>query len=354
MASPSDLPSSWDKLNNSKLVRYLLLAGLGWVIVQVLAYFEFVLVVFIFAAIIAFLLSYPVRWLSRFMPHWLAAVTVFVVSLVISAALAATLGLAIASQGQQLLNQAPQFLDQAITSLDGLQALLGRWNIQLDLTLIEQRIRDQALGIISFGANTLQQGVFGFLNLMIIAIIALFMLLDGGRLWHFIIRVFPPHLRQDITRSMRKNFLGFFAGRLLLAIIATATVFVLFVLLGVPFPLALAAIVGVFDLIPGIGAVLGITIVCLLLLPLGVLWSLQVLVVCIVVEQIEENLLLPRVMQGSVDINPVVIFFALLVGARVAGILGVFLSIPIAGVLVNLLALEELRGSHGARPIDAP
>ena len=49
-------------------------------------------------------------------------------------------------------------------------------------------------------------------------------------------------------------------------------------------------------------------------------------------------------MQDSLDINPVVMFFALLVGARVAGLLGVFLSIPVAGVIVSLLEIQEMKG----------
>ncbi len=48
-------------------------------------------------------------------------------------------------------------------------------------------------------------------------------------------------------------------------------------------------------------------------------------------------------MQGSINVNPVVIFFALLVGARVAGLLGIFLAIPIAGVIVSLFEIEEMK-----------
>jgi predicted PurR-regulated permease PerM len=49
-------------------------------------------------------------------------------------------------------------------------------------------------------------------------------------------------------------------------------------------------------------------------------------------------------MQGSINMNPVVMFFALLVGARIAGLVGVFLSIPLAGVLISLFEIEEMQG----------
>jgi predicted PurR-regulated permease PerM len=114
--------------------------------------------------------------------------------------------------------------------------------------------------------------------------------------------------------------------------------------MGVPFPLLLAVIAGVFDIIPGIGATLGISIIFIILLSQKVWIAVQVLVACIILQQIQDNLIAPRIMQNSVNLNPVVVFFALLVGARVAGLLGIFIAIPIAGVLVNLLEIEEMKG----------
>ena len=55
---------------------------------------------------------------------------------------------------------------------------------------------------------------------------------------------------------------------------------------------------------------------------------------------------MPRIMQGSIKMNPVVMFLALLIGARVAGFVGVFLSIPIAGVLISLLDVDKMRGEN--------
>jgi len=71
-----------------------------------------------------------------------------------------------------------------------------------------------------------------------------------------------------------------------------------------------------------------------------------VLIGCILLQQVEENLLMPRIIQGSINMNPVIMFFALLVGVRVAGLVGVFLSIPIAGVLISLLDVDEMRGEQ--------
>ena len=335
----------WKHLNNTRLIRYLLLFTLVWVLMQVIAYFEPVLVIFVFAAILAFLLNYPVTWVSRFLPRSFAVVIVFLLALSILSTLAATLGLAIVSQVQQLLDQAPQILNSAIALLKNLPFLQNR-NITIDSHAFETQLREQALSLVSTGLNTIQNLLYSLLNLVFIAVVAFFMLLDGRPLWNFVLRFFPTHLRSDLTMAISQNFLGFFWGRLLLSIFFGVSSFLVFILLGIPYALALATTVGVFDLIPGIGATLGIGLVCLTLLPQGILLSLKVLVGCILLQQVEENLLMPRIMQGSLNINPVVIFFALLIGAKIAGLIGMFLSIPIAGVLISLLDVEEMRGKN--------
>lgn len=340
----------WEQLSTAKLVRYLLLFALGWAIVQVMAYFETVLVIFIFAAILAFLLNYPVRWLARVIPRSLAVIVVFLLSLLIVGGLVATLGLAIVSQAQQLLKQAPESLNAAIALIDHLQNLLTQWNFNVDLSEFEQQLRSQVLTGIGVGFTTLQNLLTNLIDLILIAVVAFFMLLDGERLWNFVLRPVPKDFRHDFTIIIQQNFLGFFWGRLLLSIFFGVSAFLVFVLLGIPYALALAAIAGVFDLIPGIGATLGISLISIIVLPQGVLTSLKVLVSCIVLQQVEENLLMPRIMQGSINMNPVVMFFALLVGARIAGLVGVFLSVPIAGVLISLFDVDEMRGEGNQEP----
>ena len=335
----------WKRLNNAKLVRYILLFTLAWILVRVIAYFETVIVIFVFAAIVAFLLEYPVVWLSRYIKRGIAVVFVSLLSLLFLGTLIATLGLTLVSQLQQLLEQAPQLLDSTLTLFTNLPLLQNK-ELAIDFNIWETQLQEQALYLVSTGLNTIQNLLFSLLDLILIVVVAFFMLLDGKPLWNLVLRLFPSSLREDLIRAITKNFLGFFWGRFLLSVFFGVSTFLVFILLGVPYALALSTLAGMFDLIPGIGATLGIGLVCLIILPQGFLLSLKVLVICILLQQIEENLLMPRIMQGSIDMNPVVMFFALLVGARIAGLVGVFLSIPIAGVLISLLDVKEMRGDR--------
>lgn len=334
----------WSQLNNYNLLRYLLLLTFGWALIQVLGYFQPVIVIFIFAAILAFLLNYPVKWIQRWVPHNVAVMLVFLTSLLVFGVLAITLGVAVWSQGQQLLEQSPELLQGILDLLDYIQEGLARRNLQLDLTAIETRLREEALAGIGVGLMTVQKLLFNLVDLILIAVVAFFMLLDGKQIWNLFLKLFPSDSRTNITRAIQKNFLGFFWGRLMLSIFVAVSCFVVFVILDIPYALILAAVGGFFDLIPGIGATLGISLISLILLPQGILLSIKVLVTCILLQQVEENLLMPRIMKDSININPVIMFLALLIGAKIAGLLGIFLAIPISGVFISLGNFEEMKG----------
>jgi predicted PurR-regulated permease PerM len=96
-------------------------------------------------------------------------------------------------------------------------------------------------------------------------------------------------------------------------------------------------------MILGIGPTLGVSTITLIILAQNACLSLKVLIACIILQQIQDNLIAPRVIQGTMNLKPVVVFFSLLVGAGLAGLLGVFISIPIAGIVVALLEIEEMK-----------
>ncbi len=341
--------SIWEKLNNLVLVRFLLIFAAGWVFVELLAYFETVFVVFTSAVILAFLLSYPAKWLNRFLPRGLAVSLIFLVSMMMIGAITIMIGLAVLSQGRVLADSITEFVDSLTPVMVEIEQSLGNWGIQVDLEAIGEQLREQALNALGLGLSIIQIFLANLVNLIFIAVVTFFMLLDGQRLWQFTLKLIPIHLRIRFTETVRRNLLGFFWGRLLLSLFFGVSAFFTFWVMKVPFAVVLAIIVGIFDLIPGIGATLGISLVSLILLSESVWLALKVLIICVLLQQVEENLLLPHIMKGSLDINPVVMFFALLVGARIAGLFGVFLAIPIAGVLVSLLEIDEMKGRS---PVD--
>ncbi|AFZ60518.1 AI-2E family transporter [Anabaena cylindrica FACHB-243] len=336
----------WQRLNNLVLVRFLLLVASGWAIVQLLDYFQAVIVVFSFAAILAFLLNYPVDVLRRFLPHTVAVIGVFLASILIIGVLIITVGLTVLSQGQQLIDSVSNFLNSLVPLIERIEEFLQTRNLQIDLSLIETQLRDQAISTLVTTLAILQGILTNFITFIFIAVIAFFMLLDGQKLWNFILKIVPPNRRQRFTNIIRRSFLGFFRGQLLLTLFLTSATFIVLLFFNVPFALLLSLIVGILDMIPGIGATLGVATITLIVLAQNPWLALKVLIACVILQQIQDNLIAPRVMQGTMNLNPVVVFFSLLIGARVAGLLGIFISIPMAGIIVALLEIEEMQSEN--------
>jgi len=184
-------------------------------------------------------------------------------------------------------------------------------------------------------------GVFG-------AVISVYMLIDGDKLWRSFLQLLPIAYRERFAKSFRQSFLGFIRGQLLLMLFLSVTSFLSFSLLGIKYGLILASILGVIDAIPGIGATLGILLVTILTFTSqGLAIAVKAFIVCVVLVQIQDNIIRPKVMGNALELNPVILFLSLFIGERVAGLLGVFLSIPIAGMIAIWI------GSSEEKPITA-
>ncbi len=341
--SDSKSRNIWNKLNNWMLVRFLLLFACGWVIVQLLDYFQTVIVVFSFAAVLAFLLHFPVDFLRRFLPRSIAIIITFLISIMIIAVLIIAIGLTISSQGQQLIAGTTSYSNSLIGSIQQLEDFLKPYNLKIDFSIVEDQIRNASASIFSISLTILQSILTNFVTFIFIAVISFFMLVYGEILWTFMIKIVPQDQRQNFTDIIRRSFLGFFRGQLILVLFLTVSTFIIFLILQVPSALFLSLIIGILDIIPGIGATLGVGIVTLIVLTQNGWLALQVLISCVILQQIQDNLISPRVMQGTMKLNPVVVFFFLLVGAKIAGAFGIFMAIPIAAITVDLLEIEEFK-----------
>ncbi len=334
----------WGQISTNSLVRFLLFFACGWILIQLFWYFEYVIFVFTFAAILALTLNYPVRYLEKFLGRGAALCTVIVFSLLTIISVVVATGVSLANQFQQLTGLILQVLSSTNNPLTQLEKALASRNIQIDLDAVQAQIRDWFASGFNFVLGSLPTILENYVTFIIILVIAFFMLADGEKIWQFILKMIPLHQRSRFATAIQKNFIGFLTGQFIISFILSVATFLVFILFNVPFPFLLAVTVGLFDLIPGIGATLGVSLVCLIiLLQSGWVVALKVLISCIVLQQIQDNLVAPRVMQSTVHLNPVVVFFALLVGTRVAGLLGVFLSIPIAGIIVSLLGAKEMQ-----------
>jgi len=340
---------AWRRLSHSALLRFLLLLACGWGLVKVIDYFRAVLTLFIAAAMLAVLLDLPVRRLVRLgCGRGLAILLTVLGAIGVASLFVRVLGIQLISQCSILLNDLVLAFQRPDLPFHSFLKTIGPSQL---IELLRASL-GTGLGVVGGAFTSVFGGVF-------LVVIVIYMLLDNGATWKQLLRLVPNDVRGRFDRSVQKNLLGFLRGQITLVIFLSLASLLVFALLGVKFALVLAIVVGVLDAIPGIGATLGVIVAgTLVFLTQGQWLALQVVIASVVLQQIQDNLIHPRVMGRALEIQPVVLFFALFVGERLAGLLGVFLAIPVAGMILGWGKDEEqderrLANPNGGDPVES-
>jgi predicted PurR-regulated permease PerM len=241
---------------------------------------------------------------------------------------------------------------------------LGRLSERYEL---EQRVRDaiegggglaRVLGL-SGTAIAVTKSVLTFIVAVVtIAFMTFFMLLEGPAWMDRFYGMLPEESRdrwRGIGRDIYLTVGGYVTGNLLISVIAGISSTILLLILGVPYAVALGVLVAILDLIPLAGATLAAIIVSTVAFIDGIPEGIVVLIFFIVYQQIENHLLQPLVYSRTVRLSPLAILISVLIGAKLAGILGALAAIPVAGTIqVLLLAWLAERRKEDTAPGKEP
>ena len=145
--------------NSSALIRFLLLVASGWAMVQLLVYFQVLVVVFVSSTILAFLLNYLATGLSRWLPRRIAVIGVFFTFLALTLGFSLTLGTVVISQGQQLAVSVEDFSNTLVPWLTSMAKWLARFNIPLNIQGLELQLQNQAMGMLTVSLGFLQSKI---------------------------------------------------------------------------------------------------------------------------------------------------------------------------------------------------
>jgi predicted PurR-regulated permease PerM len=227
---------------------------------------------------------------------------------------------------------------------------------------IVERVREQVseggasrlLGLSGTAVSLTRSILTAIVAVVTIAFLTFFMLLEGPSWVQRFYSLMPERSRprvERITNNIYRTIGGYVTGNLFISLIAGITSTLVLLLLGVPFAVALGLLVAILDLIPLAGATLAAIIVSTIAfldsLPAGIV----VLAFFIVYQQVENHLLQPVVYSRTVQLSPLAVLIAVLIGAKLAGILGALAAIPVAGTIqVLLLEWLEFRREREGEP----
>jgi predicted PurR-regulated permease PerM len=307
------------------------------------------------AAFLALALSAPVAFLSRWMKRGLAIAIVYLGVLLFPLVLAGLFIPPLVTQGNNLARNLPQYA-QDLQNFVNDNPTLRKLEEDYDFTEKIKEEADKLPAKLGGAAGTLSNIGIGLVSRLFavvnILILSAFML-GGGASWiEGFARRQPPQREEAVRRlanRTRDAVSAYVAGALAQATIAGITSFIVLTILGVPFATALAALIFVLDLIPLVGATIGAIVVGVVTVfndfPTDtIIW----VIFSIVYQQVENNVIQPRIQSRAVDVHPFVVLLSVLCGATLFGILGALLAIPLAAT-VQIAVREYLRYREAIR-----
>lgn len=342
--------------------RVALVIGAAIVVGVILYLGRHALAPFIVGALIVYLLDPAVGWLSRVriagrtMPRVLAVLVVYLVALfIIIEGLALLVG-PLVRQLLEYLRDLPTLLE----SLDDMLAQLGSVYQSLELPQAVRDAIDEALAGLGEGASGIDFGSLlpiarsvlstaaGFFGFLIIPIWAFYILRDRVRLTDQFQNSLPQAWRDEtwaILTIIERVFGRWVRAQILLGLIVGVATFGGLVLLGtivdprfLQFAVFLAVIAGFLELLPIIGPIISMIPTLLIALTTRdpVIAVIGVVVLYLLVQQLENNVLVPIIQGDAVELHPSLVIFALIIGGSIAGLLGAILAIPITAAAMQV------------------
>ena len=331
---------------------YLLRKPLGWLVL---------------AGFIAVAVSGPVRLFQRRLRRGLAIGLVYLVVILIPFLVAAVLVPPIVDQANNLATNAPQYardLTETVQNNKTLHDLDDKYDLTAKIReqagKLPAKVGDAAGVLADLGAGIVSS-VFAGVTILILSI---FMVGAAPRWRRSFVGLHPAQRATALNRLFDRIGTavgGYVRGALLQALIAGVSSWIVLEILGVPYPVALALVIALLDLVPLVGATLGAVLVGVVTLfndfpTATIVWAIW----SVIYQQIENTVIQPRIQSRAVQVEPFVVLVAVLFGSTLFGVFGALLAIPAAATLqiaiyeYSLYRRLRLEGDPDEEPPEEP
>lgn len=219
-------------------------------------------------------------------------------------------------------------------------------NVEQGLTTVQATLT-RAIG----GVFTTITGIFGgIFSFVLILVITFYMVLqeDGFKK---VFKALVPANYQSFVSAMfgkvQRKIVSWIKGQLILSLVVGLIAFIGLSIIGVNYALVLAIFAGFAEFVPYAGPFIGGVLAVFFALSQSTLKAFLVIALYIILQQLENNILVPKIMQRAVGLNPIVSILALVVGVKLAGIVGALFAIPVV-TAIDVVVREMLHGDRGS------
>jgi predicted PurR-regulated permease PerM len=314
------------------------------------------------AGFLAIALSGPVNYLSRRMKRGFAIALVYIGLILLPVLIGAILVPPVVEQLNKLIQNLPAYaadLQEFVAENERLRELEADYNITAELqkqaATLPGRVGDAA-GILSDIGLGLINSIFAAVTIIVLSLF----IIGSGRTWlNWLAERQGPERAAWLNRLFDRigNAVGnYVAGALGQAVVAGVLAYIVLLILGVPYAGSLAVIIFLLDLVPLVGATLGAILVGIITLfddfpTTTIIWTIW----SIVYQQIENNVIQPRIQAKAVQVAPFVVLTSVLFGSTLFGVLGALLAIPVAAAIqIAIIEYNSFRRPESIGAVQAP
>lgn len=329
-----------------KIWRYIIFFSVAVSITWFLYLVREVLLTFLLGAILAYLLFRPVRWIEK---HSVKRVwAILLLYLIFAVSIGTALFLAIPAMVRELTSLAhlyPQYAEQ----VSEMTARIDHINMPAKLSaVLNQNLARVEKGIY-IGISNFIGGLYALfgkmLALIFSPILAFYMMNDWEKIRDVFLNLWTPHARRELSAMFSEIdvvLIEFIKGHLMIASLVGCSVGLAALLLGVRFPLLLGIISALCDLVPYFGAFLGAIPAVAVGLSQSLHLGIYMAAAILVIQQVESNIITPRIIGSKLGLHPLTIVFALLAGGKLMGIWGMLFAVPLLASLKVVLGRAYL------------
>jgi predicted PurR-regulated permease PerM len=251
------------------------------------------------------------------------------------------------SEANDFVEAVPDYVEDISEGRGPIGELVERYDVvERVRTAVEDGGAAGVLGLSGTALSVTKSVITAIVAAVTIAFMTFFMLLEGPRWVERFLALLPDGSQERAKRvgdQIYRTVGGYVTGNLLISIIAGVASTLVLLATGVSYAVALGLLVAILDLVPLAGATLAAVLVTTVaVIDQGWVVGLIVLAFFLVYQQIENHVLQPVVYSRTVQLSPLAILIAVLIGAKLAGVLGALGAIPVAGT-IQVLLLEWLR-----------
>jgi len=251
----------------------------------------------------------------------------------------------VVTQGGQLIQQAPNYLDRILDTtwaqeLDKNYDVLDKIRLEFNKRLTDETFISSVLGGVLGAGRAVLNGVFQTFTILILTLYFLASLPKMKKTAYSMVPASRRNRFAQLSEEIMRRTGSYAIGQVAIASINAILSYVMMLLLGIPYAAVLAVVVGFLGLIPMVGATLGAAVVCLVAFFDEPRIALFAAIYYLVYQQVENYVIAPKIMQRTVSVPGALTVVAALAGGTLLGVLGALLAIPVAAAL--LLLVDEV------------